>query len=70
MVRHGAETDRDLTDMVLIEDDDQPLSRHAHDEPEIRIAAIKADKAAQRLARKTAADRAWAELDHWDGGGG
>lgn len=70
VVRHGAETDRDLTDMVLIEDDDQPLSRHAHDEPEIRIAAIKADKAAQRLARKTAADRAWAELDHWDGGGG
>lgn len=68
--RHGAETDRDLTDLVLIEDDYQPLSRPAHDEPEIRIAAIRAKKAAERRARKTAADRAWAELDHWDGGGG
>lgn len=70
--RQGAGTDTDLFRVELIEDfeDPAPADVPVYDNPEIRLAVIKAEKAAERRARKTASDLAWTELDHWAGGGG
>ena len=101
--RHGAETDKDLTDLearheVTTAEDladlidcegappkvrppeahspearppeaRPPEARAAHDEPELRIKAIKREKAAERRRKRELADAAWAELEDFGGCG-
>lgn len=66
-VRHGSETDRDLLDLVVIDDEnDRPEVRPVHDEPELRLDAIRREKAAECRRRRDEASAAWAELGGLD----
>ncbi len=63
-VRHGIGTDRDLTDLVVIDDEDgPPQARPDHDEPELRLEAIRRDRAEKRGRQRR---EVLADLDRLD----
>ena len=61
--RHGAETDASLFEVQLIEDDEKPAAPVPHDQPEKRVAELRAIKNQQRRDKQREFSAVWDALD-------